>query len=254
MTPPTITTGTRDARPEVVTRGVRPRRQAWIERVTSADHKVIAQLYLATALTFVAAAAVEFTLMRVQLIVPENSLIQPEIFDRLMTASGVSFLLLGLIPLCLGLIGYLVPLQIGARGVALPRLNQLSYWLYAAGALTIYASFLYTVPEVGTTGLPPLSDLTFSPSNGADAWTVGSALVTLGFVCFAVNLIVTVRRMRAPGFAWRRLPLFSWAGTVVGYLLLIVGPIMIAALVMLEIDRRFDGIFFDPGEGGAPLL
>jgi cytochrome c oxidase subunit I len=254
VTAPTISAGARDGRPEVVTRGLRPRRQAWIERATSADHKVVAQLYLATALTFIVLAAVEFTLMRVQLTIPQNSLLSPEIFNRLMTASGVSFVVLGLIPLCLGLIGYLVPLQIGARGVALPRLNQFSYWLYLAGSVTIYGSFLYAVPELGNTGLPPLSDAVFTPTNGNDAWVVGTALVTLGFVCFAVNLIVTLRKLRAPGLAWRRLPIFSWAATVVGYMLLIVGPAMISALVMLEIDRRFDGIFFDPGEGGAPLL
>ena len=196
----------------------------------------------------------QFALMRMQLIVPENDLLKPEIFNRLMTGAVTSFSVLGVVPLALGLIGYIVPLQIGARGVALPRLNQLSYYLYLAGGFTILASFLYSAPETGTAALPPLSDLVFSPSNGADAWIVGTGLAVLGFVCFAINLVVTVRKMRAPGLAWRRLPPFSWAATVIGYLLLIAGPAMLAALTMLEIDRRFDGVFFDPQEGGAPLL
>ena len=121
--------------------------------------------------------------------------------------------------------------------------------------MTLYASFLYTAPESGTMALPPLSDTVFTPSNGTDAWIAGTALATLGFVCFAINLIVTLRTgCGRPGLAWRRMPLFSWAATVIGYLLLVIGPVMIAALTMLEIDRRFDGVFFDPGEGGAPLL
>ena len=135
-------------RPEVVTRErARSARQDWIERATSADHKTVALLFIATALAFLALAATEFALMRMQLIVPENDAdpardLQPA-DDRLGRHRSSSS---ACIPLVLGLIGYIVPLQIGARGVALPRLNQLSYWLYLAGAVTIYGSFLYSVP------------------------------------------------------------------------------------------------------------
>jgi cytochrome c oxidase subunit 1 len=181
-------------------------------------------------------------------------MISPEIFNRLLSAAGVTAVVLFAIPLALGFIGYLVPLQIGARGVALPRLNQLSYWLYAIGGVAIYASFLYSVPEAGTYSLPPLSETTFSPSHGVDAWITGVALACAGFTLFAVNMVVTVGRMRAPGMAWRRLPLFSWAGTAVSSMLLVLAPVMLAAAVMLMIDRQFDGVFFEAGEGGAPLL
>jgi cytochrome c oxidase subunit 1 len=240
--------------PEVVTRGVPVTRKAWIERATSADHKAVGLLYIATALSFLSVAAIEFALLRLQLIVPENSMIQPEIFNRLLSTAPVTLVVLAAIPLALGLIAYIVPLQIGARGVALPRLHQVSYWLYLVGGVTIYGSFLYTAPESGTMALPPLSDVVFTPTNGADAWIAGTALATLGFVCFAINLVVTLNRLRAPGLAWRRMPLFSWAAAVIGWLLVVVGPVLIAALTMLEIDRHFDGVFFDPGEGGAPLL
>ncbi len=250
MTPPNLV----QPRPEVVTRDVSAERPPWVERATSADHKIVGQLYLATALTFIALAAVEFALMRLQLIVPQNSMIEPEIFNRLLSIAPVSLVVLGVIPLAIGVIGHIVPLQIGARGVALPRLNQLSYWLYLTGGVTLYASMLYTAPESGTIGLPALSDTVFNPSNGADAWIAGTALACAGFTCFAINLIVTLRQMRAPGIAWRRLPLFSWAATVIGYLLLVTAPAMISALTMLEIDRHFGGVFFDAGEGGAPLL
>jgi cytochrome c oxidase subunit I len=157
-------------------------------------------------------------------------------------------------PLALGLISYIVPLQIGARGVAFPRLNQFSYWLYAAGAFVFYASFLYSAPESGTLGLPPLSDAVFSNTHGIDAWIAGLAVALTGFVCFAINLIVTLRRMRAPGLAWRRMPPFAWSSAVIAWILIVIGPLMIAALTMLMIDRQFNGIFFDAQEGGAPLL
>jgi heme/copper-type cytochrome/quinol oxidase subunit 1 len=251
MTPPTTSS---PARPEVVTPGVPATRPAWIERATSADHKVVGILLIGTALTFLALAATEFALMRAQLFVPENSLIEPEIFNRLLSAAPVTFLVLFAIPLALGLISYIVPLQIGARSTAVPRLGQLGYWLYAMGALLIYASFLYAAPETGTVALPPLSDLTFSPSNGADAWIAGTALAVAGFVCLAINMLATLNRHRAPGLAWRRMPLFAWSATVINAVLLVIGPIMLAALTMLMVDRRYDGVFFDAGEGGAPLL
>jgi cytochrome c oxidase subunit 1 len=248
--PPTLA----PPRPEVVTRGVPKSRQAWIERATSADHKIVGQLYIATSLVLLALAATEFTLMRVQLIIPEQQLIQPEIFNRLMSSSAATFVVLSLVPLALGLISYVVPLQIGARGVAFPRLNQFSYWLYAAGAFVFYSSFLYTAPDGGTLSLPPLSDAVFSNTHGVDAWIAGLGVALTGFVCFAINLIVTLSRMRAPGLAWRRMPPFAWASAVIGWILIVVGPLMIAALAMLMIDRQFDGIFFDAQEGGAPLL
>jgi heme/copper-type cytochrome/quinol oxidase subunit 1 len=251
VTPPTTIS---PPRPEVVTEGIPRRRAAWIERATSTDHKSVAILYLGTSLCFGALAVVELVLMRVQLIVPENTAIHPEIFDRVLSAFGVTAVILFAIPLALGLIGYIVPLQIGSRGVAFPRLGLLSFWLYVAGAVTVYASFLWTPADTGVAALPPLSEQTFSDAGGVDAWIVGSALAILGFVCFAINLVVTLHNMRAPGMAWRRMPLLSWAAGVSGYLLLAIGPVMLAALTMLFIDRNHGGVFFDAGEGGAPLL
>jgi heme/copper-type cytochrome/quinol oxidase subunit 1 len=241
-------------RPEIVTRSLPASRPAWVERATSADHKSVGLLYVGTALVLAAVAAIELVLLRVQLIVPESTIIAPEVFNRMLAATGTTAVVLVAIPLLLGLIGYVVPLQIGARGVALPRLNLLSYWLYAAGAVAIYASFLYSPPDAGVPSLAPLSDSTFSPSNGVDAWITGMGLAVAGFVLFAVNLVATVSRMRAPGLAWRRLPPFSWSAIAAGCVLLVVGPAMLAALGMLFVDRNLDGVFLAPGAGGAPLL
>jgi heme/copper-type cytochrome/quinol oxidase subunit 1 len=242
------------ARPEIVTEAIPRRRQAWIERATSTDHKSVALLYVGGALAFLAVAVAELVLIRVQLIVPENTTMSPEIFDRIMSTFGVTAVLLFAIPLALGLISYVTPLQIGSRGVAFPRLNLLSVWLYIVGAATIYGAFLYRPSEAGFAALPPLSEKVFSNTHGVDTWIVGTALVLLGFVCFAVNLVVTIHNLRAPGLAWRRVPLFSWAAGVGNYLLLVISPVMLAALVMLFIDRHYGGVFFNAPEGGAPLL
>ena len=249
MTPPTIA-----ARPEIVSEGLRKRRPAWVERTTSADHKTVSMLYLGGALAFLVLVAVELALMRIQLIAPENTAIIPETFDRIMSTFGATTIVLFAIPLAIAFIGYIVPLQLGARGVAFPRLGLLSAWLYLAGAATIYGSFLYRPSSAGTLALPPLSTTTYSPTHGADAWIVGVGLAVLGFVLFAVNMLTTFRNMRAPGMAWRRAPIFSWAGAAICGILLVAGTAMFAALVMLMIDRHFSGIFFDSQQGGAPLL
>jgi heme/copper-type cytochrome/quinol oxidase subunit 1 len=251
MTPPTAT-GT--ARPELVTEALPRRRQAWIERATSSDHKSVGMLYIGAALTFGLAAVTALVVMRVQLIVPENTTVDPEIFNRVMSSFAVTGVVLFAIPLALGLYSFIAPLQVGARGVAFPRLNLLSFWLYVAGGFTVYGSFLWRPSEAGFSALPPLSEPLYSNTHGVDAWIVGTALALLGFVCFAVNLVVTLRTMRAPGMAWRRVPPFTWAANLGGYLLLVCAPVMLAALVMLFIDRHYGGVFFDPGYGGAPIL
>ncbi len=213
MTPPPTAV---EARPEVVTRtGTAQQKVGWVERATSGDHKGVARLYLGGALSFLVVALVQWALMRVQLIVPDSTLIVPETFARLLSASGITFLMLFCVPMVLAIAGFVVPLQIGARGVAFPRLNLLSAWLYIAGGVVLYAGFAYTPGEGGVLGLAPLSDTVFNPGRGMDNWIMGLGLAIIGFVLFAVNMIVTVRRMRAPGMAWRRLPLFSWAATVI---------------------------------------
>jgi cytochrome c oxidase subunit 1 len=242
------------ARPEVVADGFPRRRPRWIELTTSADHKDVGQVMIVAALGFLFIALVEFLLMRLQLAIPENSLLTPVTFNRVLSLYGATAIFFFAIPLALGFFYYLAPLQIGARGTALPRLGQLGLWLYVAGATVLYSGFLFTPSEAGVNPLAPLSELAFLPNNGVDAWAAANGLATLGFVLIAINLLATLRRMRAPGMAWRRVPVFAWSAAIGSWLLLVIGPVMLAAIAMLLIDRNFDGIFFADGSGGAPLL
>jgi heme/copper-type cytochrome/quinol oxidase subunit 1 len=248
--PPTVA----PARPEIVTDAMPRRRPAWIENATSGDHKVVGLMFIATALTFLVLALTEFVLMRVQLIVPESTIIDPIVFDRLLSTYGATAAVLFGIPFGLGLACYVAPLQIGARGLAFPRLASFAYWLYLFGGIALYASYLYNPPDAGVNPLPPLSDDVFSPFAGTDAWIVGVGLALLGFVLLSINLIVTIRNHRAPGMVWRRMPLFTWSAAVTGYVVVFTGAVMLAALAMLLIDRNYDGVFYDAGEGGSPIL
>ena len=192
--------------------------------------------------------------MRLQLAIPENTFLSPVAFNRLLSMYGATAIFFFAVPLVAGLFYYVAPLQIGARGTALPRLGQLGAWLVIAGATVLYSGFLFTPSEAGVNPLPPLSELAFLANNGVDAWASATGLATLGFVLIAIDLTTTMRNMRAPGMAWRRLPIFAWAAAIGSWLLLVIGPVMLAAITMLEIDRNFDGIFFADGSGGAPLL
>ncbi|HWN73904.1 MAG TPA: cbb3-type cytochrome c oxidase subunit I, partial [Solirubrobacterales bacterium] len=232
------------SRPELVADGYSTsRRPRWAELATSADHKEIGQILICSALGFLFIAAVELVLMRLQLLVPENTFLSPVGFNRMLSMYGATAVFLFAIPLALGLFYYVAPLQIGARGTALPRLGQTGAALYVAGATVLYATFLFTPSEAGVNPLPPLSELAFLSNNGVDAWATGTGLATLGFVLLAINLVATLRTMRAPGLAWRRMPLFAWAATIASWLLVVIGPVLLAALTMLMIDRNYDGIF-----------
>jgi cytochrome c oxidase subunit 1 len=243
-----------NTRPEVVIDGFPRRRPRWIEIATSADHKDVGRVLIGASLGFLFIALVELLLMRLQLAVPENSLLTPVTFNRMLSLYGATAIFLFAIPLALGLFYYLAPLQVGARGTALPRLGQIGLWLYLAGGVVLYSGFLFTPSEAGVNPLAPLSELAFLPNNGVDAWAASTGLATLGFVLIAINLVATLRRMRAPGMAWRRVPVFAWSAAICSWLMLVIGPVMLAAIAMLLIDRNFDGIFFADGSGGAPLL
>jgi heme/copper-type cytochrome/quinol oxidase subunit 1 len=242
------------SRPELAVEGFPTRRPRWVQIATSADHKDVGRVMVVAALGFLFMALVELLLMRLQLAIPENTFLTPVTFNRMLSLYGATAIFLFAIPLALGLLYYVAPLQIGARGTALPRLGQLGLWLYLAGATILYTGFLYTPSEAGVNPLTPLSGIAFLPNNGVDAWCASTGLATLGFVLIAIDLVATLHALRAPGMAWRRLPVFSWAAAICSWLLVAIGPVMLGAITMLLVDRNFDGIFFAGDAGGSPLL
>ncbi len=216
--------------PELVVDGFPRRRPRWLEIATSADHKDVGRLIIVAALGFLFIALIELLVMRLQLAIPENTFLTPVTFNRMLSLYGATALFLFAIPLALGFFYYLTPLQIGARGTALPRVGQVGAWLYLAGATVLYAGLLFTPSEGGVNPLAPLSELAFLANNGIDAWAAATGLATLGFVLIAIDLVATLRHSRAPGMAWRRLPVFSWAAAISSWLLLVIGPVMLAAV------------------------
>jgi cytochrome c oxidase subunit I len=240
-------------RPELVTEGPAPSRPRWLEMVMSSDHKDVGRIQIGAALSFLVLGIVGFLLIRLQLGVAENNLIEPVTFDRLLSVDSATLIVFFALPFVFGLYTYLVPLQIGARSLAFPRLAQLSLWLFVLGGALLYVSFVYTPPEAGFNSWPPLSDTVFIENNGVDVWITAVGVATLGLVLQSINLAVTIGKLRAPGLAWRRLPTFAFSGAVSSWTMIVAGTAMVAALVMLEIDRHFGGVFFDPGEGGAPI-
>ena len=241
-------------RPELVADGFAPNRPRWVQLATSADHKDVGRILLCGSLGFLFIALIELVLMRIQLLVPENTFLDPVTFNRVLSLYGASAIFFFALPLAIGLFYYVAPLQIGARGTALPRLGQTGAALWVAGGVVLYAGFLFTPSEAGVNPLAPLTERAFLSNNGVDAWATATGLATLGFLFLSINLVATLRTMRAPGLAWRRLPVFAWAAAVSSWLMVVIGPILLAALTMLMIDRNYDGIFFADGSGGAPLL
>jgi len=240
-------------RPEVATDDG-PDRPGWARLATSPDHKVISRILISAAFGSVFLAGLLLLLLRLQLAVPENAFLSAIQFDRLLSVYGATAIFLFVLPLCIGLLYYVTPLQIGSRGTALPRLGQTGLWLFIVGSFLLYSTFLFTPPEAGINPLPPLSQEFFSSNNGMDAWIASTGMITLGLLLLSIDLLVTVRNLRAPGMAWRRAPIFVWTAAIVSWLMVVIAPIFLAALTMLMIDRQLDGGFFTGGVGGAPLL
>src|SRR4051812_23351089 len=166
-------------RPELVTGGPAPARPRWFEMVMSSDHKDVGRVYIGAALSFLVLGIVSFLLIRLQLGVPENNLIEPVTFNRLLSVGSATLIVLFALPLAFGLYTYVVPLQIGARSLAFPRLASLSVWLFVLGGGLLYVSFVYTPPEAGFNSWPPLSDTVFISNNGVDVWIAAVGLTVL---------------------------------------------------------------------------
>jgi cytochrome c oxidase subunit I len=241
-------------RPQVVAHEVRPEARGWTSWFTTVDHKRIGILYLVTAFVFFMVGGTEALLMRTQLGVPENTFLEPSTYNQLLTMHGTTMVFLFVVPMMAGFANYFIPLMIGARDMAFPRLNALSYWLFLFGGIVFYASLFWEPPEAGWTSYTPLSSEAYSPSGGIDAWIFLIHLTGLSSIIGAVNLYVTIANMRAPGMGWSRLPLFGWTVLTFAILLILALPSVAAGVTLLLTDRHFGTHFYDATQGGSPLL
>jgi cytochrome c oxidase subunit 1 len=223
--------------------------------LTTVDHKRIGVLYLVTAFFFFLAAGVMALLMRVQLAQPDNHFLTRDGYNELFTIHGTTMIFLFVVPILAGFGNFLVPLMIGARDVAFPRLNAASYWLFVLGGLVVLFSFFAGggAAKAGWTSYVPLSNETFSPGHGQDLWILGIHLTSLASLAGAINFVVTIHNMRAPGMTWMRIPLFVWTIEAYAVMLILALPAISAAATLLLLDRQAGTTFFAPDNGGALL-
>jgi cytochrome c oxidase subunit I len=229
------------------------RASSWL---TTVDHKRIGILYIVTSLVFFLAGGVLALLMRAQLATPDEHIVTRNSYNELFTMHGTTMIFLVIVPIWAGLGNYLVPLMIGARDMAFPRLNALSYWLFLLGGVILYSSWFAAggAPRAGWTGYAPLSESLYTPGNGMDLWILSLHVLTISSLAGAINFLVTIHRLRAPGMSWMRVPLFVWSMEVYAALLVVVLPALSAGLTMLLLDRQAGTHFFIPDEGGSALL
>ena len=229
--------------------------RTFINWITSTDHKTIGYMYLITSFVYFLIAGVMALVIRAELAEPGLQFVSLEHYNQLFTMHGTIMLFLFATPLFVGLGNVVMPLQIGAPDVAFPRLNMLGYWLFFFGGLT--ASLSLITPEgaasFGWTAYAPLSTGVFSPSVGGDLWLMGLAMGGFGTILGAVNFITTIFCMRMPGMTMFRMPIFSWTTFITSVLVLMAFPILAAALIVLEIDRKFGTVIFAAENGGAIL-
>nr|MBA3358882.1 cytochrome c oxidase subunit I [Thermoleophilaceae bacterium] len=240
--------------PEIVMHGLRERPRGWLAWLTTTDHKKIGIMYLFLTFIFFIVGGVEALIMRLQLAAPDGTLVTPETYNGLVSMHGTTMIFLFIVPVLAGFGNYFVPLMIGARDMAFPRLNALSFWLLAFGGIAFYASVFFEPPQAGWTSYAPLSDDAYLPSGGVDAWIFLIHLTGLSSMVGAINFVATIQNMRAKGMGWGRMPLFIWTILTYSYLLIIALPAIAAAVTMLLTDRHFGTDFFDPTGGGDPVL
>src|SRR5262250_3309637 len=242
--------------------GGRPWVQVLHEWVITIDHKRLGILYILYALTFLVIAGAEAAIIRIQLMYPHNHFVSPQVFNRMFTMHGTTMIFFVVMPVLFGFANYLVPLMIGARDMAFPRLNAFSFWLSALGGFLLYFSFLGgsglygagNAPDVGWWAYAPLGSKAFSPGHSFDYWTIAVLLSGFGSVGTSINIIATVLCMRCPGMTLGRMPLLAWLNLVMSGMVLVVMTPLTAAQLMLMVDRYLGGHFFDTQAGGSAVL
>ncbi|HEX5367612.1 MAG TPA: cytochrome c oxidase subunit I [Acidimicrobiales bacterium] len=227
----------------------------WRSWLTTVDHKRIGIMYGAAGLLFFFIGGAEALLIRLQLATPGEKLYSADLYNQLFTMHGVTMIFLVAIPLGGAFMNYLMPLQIGARDVAFPRLNAFGFWAFLVGGLMLNTSwFLGGGPDGGWFAYAPNTGVTFSPGHGMDFYAIGLQITGIASLVGAINLVVTVLNMRAPGMTLMKMPVFTWMGFVTQLLLVFAMPVISVALFLLTFDRMFGANFFNVSEGADPLL
>src|SRR5258707_15525829 len=251
---------------EIALTGVTQPRLSVIERlhglVVTVDHKKLGLMYIGTALIFLIVAGLMASAIRLQLAVPNNDLIPPDVFNRLFTMHGTAMVFLVGMPILAGLGNYLVPLMIGTRDMAFPRLNAFGYWIFLFGGLLLHFSYLGapglsghgSAPDVGWFAYAPLTGRAFSRGHSTDYWTLSLLLTSVGSTVSAINVIVTALTLRCKSMTLKRMALFVWMMIVTNFMILLALPALSAAQIMLLIDRYLGGHFFDTHSGGSAGL
>jgi cytochrome c oxidase subunit 1 len=222
--------------------------------LTTTDHKRIGILYIVTSMVFFGAGGILALLIRTQLIHANTDFIVRESYNEVITMHGTTMIFLAIVPVWAGFANYLLPLMLGARDMAFPRLNALSYWLFLLGGIILYSSWFANggAAEAGWTSYPPLS--VEDEGTGQDLWILSLHILTLSSLAGAINFIVTIHNLRTAGMTWTRLPLFAWTIEVYAWLLVAVLPVLSAGLTLLLLDRQYGTNFFRPTEGGDAVL
>ena len=229
--------------------------KGWKAWVFTVDHKKLGIMYGATALFFFLLGGVEALFIRLQLAAPDNTVLSAGLYNEMFTMHATTMVFLFVMPMAAAFANYFLPLQIGARDVAFPRMNALGYWLFLFGGIFLNTSwFLGGAPDGGWFMYSPNSSALFSPSHGVDFWVLGLQITGIASLVGAINLIVTVINMRAPGMTLMRMPVFAWMQLVVQFLLLFAIPVITVALFLLSFQRNFGASFFDVEQGADPLL
>ena len=222
--------------------------------LTTVDHKKIAVMYLVTTFFFFIVGGIMALLVRVQLAEPQNKFLTNEQYNQIFTMHGTTMIFLWVIPVLAGFGNYIVPLMIGARDMAFPRLNALSFWLIPLGGITMYSGFLFGgTGSAGWTGYVPLTEKAYSPEVGQDLWIMGLHLLGVSSMLGGINFLCTIHNMRAPGMTFFRLPLFVWSMEVTQALVVLASPFLAGALLMVLLDRQAGATFFAADHAG-PIL
>src|SRR6476660_8351253 len=214
--------------------------------VTTTDHKRIGILYICTSLVFFAAGGILALLMRAQLAQANEHFITKQSYNELFTIHGTTMIFLVVVPILAGFGNFLVPLMIGARDVAFPRLNAMSYWFFVFGGAVLFLSFFASggAAKCGWTCYAPLNETQYTPGHGVDLWILSLHLLTISSLAGAINFIATIHNMRTAGMTWMRLPLFVWTIEIYSVMLVFVLPALSAGLTMLLLDRHAGTHFF----------